>query len=106
MSKSDNQKPQEEQPLKLQEKYGISFHFPEPFLQKHLVVWQNELGKLSNDSVSNAVYRGGLVKATIRQGWVQGITEEEIPEKHPGIIEWASVQIHFFISNARKPPQE
>ena len=94
------------QPNELEPRYGISFHFPEPFLQKHLEAWQNELGKLENGSVSNAVYRGALLKATLRQGWIQGITEDAIPETHPGIIEWASVQIHFFISSTRKPPQE
>lgn len=87
-------------------KYGITFHFPEPFLQKHLEAWQTALLQLDQKSVSNAVYRGDLLKVTLQQGWVQGITAEQIPETHPGIIEWASVQIHFFISAARKPPPE
>lgn len=90
----------------LQPRYGMAFAFPEPFLQKHLEQWQTALNKYSSRDVAGSVYNGALLKATIDCGWMTGLTVEKVAETNPGIIEWASAQVHFFIRAARRPPQE
>jgi hypothetical protein len=89
------------------QKYGIAIELPEPFLQKHLEQYQSEIAKLvGKGDIANSVYRGDILKAAIRCGWVKGISEVEVSDKHPGIIRWASSEIHFLVVEAQTPPPE
>ena len=87
--------------------HGVTITFPEPFLQKHLEEWQTYLNALTraDQTNANAVYRGALVRATIQCGWVDGLTEAEILEQPPYVIEGLSAEIHFFIAATRRPPK-
>ena len=90
------------------ELHGVTITFPDPFLQKHLEEWQTYMAALSraDQTNANAVYRGALVRATMQCGWVQGLTEAEIPEQPPYVVEGLSAEIHFFIEATRRPPKE
>lgn len=59
--------------IELIKNWGITYEFPEPFLQRDLQKYQTRLRKLGNKGdTAVSVYKGLVVRVGIELGWLKG----------------------------------
>lgn len=89
------------------ERFGIRIEIPSPFLQEHLEEYQTHLMQIApREDIANSVYKGAIIKAGIRCGWVSGLAEHEVAKKESYTIRWASLQLHGLLELAQAIPPE
>lgn len=84
---------------------GSTVNVPDPFLQKHLEAFQLSLRDVmkeqGEDDITDAVYRGVMVKAAIACGWVEGLEPEVVGDLRPAVVKAISTHIHLVVNEAQ-----
>lgn len=96
---------QQKKEIKLLESWGLSYNFPDPFLQKDLAKYQTRLRKLgSSNEMAISVYKGKLLQVAFDLKWLEGKPIESIGEMTPGQVSLISGVIFYSITEASRIP--
>lgn len=96
-----------EKQMEIISNWGVTYKFPDPFLQRDSTKYQTRLKKLGNKiDTAVAVYKGLIVRAALELEWLSGEKVEDISTMTPGEVTLLSNLIWLDILEASQVPNE